>query len=74
MALVLAVAEDARTDSRQEILRSINCLKQWCKEFWTRAEIKTQECVFELSGSQEVNGDDDEEWQRIILKAWDWTK
>ena len=27
-----------------------------------------------MSGSQEVNGDDEEEWQRIILEAWQWTK
>jgi hypothetical protein len=73
MALVLAVAEHAQTDSHKEILRPINCLKQWCKEFCTTAKIKTRECVRELSGSQEVNGDDEEEWQRIILEAWQWT-
>jgi hypothetical protein len=55
VAIVLAVSEDAKTVERKELLRAVNCLKQWCKEFCI------QDCLNELSGS-EVEGDDEEEW------------
>ena len=31
VAIVLAVSEEAKTVSRKELLRAVNCLKQWCK-------------------------------------------
>jgi hypothetical protein len=61
VAIVLAVSEDAKTVERKELLRAVNCLKQWCKEFCSGAEINIQDCLNELSGS-EVEGDDEEEW------------